>query len=364
MARARGVKRAFKARVYVDLEREAQAAACQTLLAPQRLARAVADPLPFELAAVGVIAAVLIATMVRRRGFIFFASLGMFAVTGLEVMPGALPTCSGGFPDLAWHYEYIFQPLQWYRLVTHIFVHDACGAAHLVGNVFTLVLLGWPLEEKIGWKRTAAIFFLTGIVGAVFSSFFVYGVQATFWLDKPAFGASGSIFGVIAYFAVRYPKEQVYAPIFVIFMRVPVPVAAVAALGVQALILLSVSEPSLGSTPFFGSLKWPSVLAHLMSFGVGMIATRIPSLRASDDPRERAYHLDLEPLRQLVVKPADQMVVEDIIKEDIPEVAQAKLEALVARARCPKCQGVLTLKGRKLTSACGWAVEFRRRPAS
>jgi hypothetical protein len=225
------------------------------------------------------------------------------------------------------------------------------------------VLLGWPLEEKIGWKRTAAVFFLTGIVGAVLSSAFVFAIQATAWLAVPAFGASGSVFGVIAYFAVRYPHEKVYAPIFVIFMRVPVPVAAVAALFVQALILLSINQPSVGTTPFLGSLPWPSVLAHVMSFGVGMLATRIPSLRSTDDPTGRAYHLDLEPLRQLVVKPGDQMVVEDIIKEDIPEVAQAKLEALVARARCPKCQGVLVLKGRKLTSDCGWSLEFARRPA-
>jgi len=322
----------------------------------------VADPVPFELAAVAVMAAVLIATMIRRRGFIFFSSLGMFAITGLGAVPGVLPPRTCWFPDLAWHYEFLFQPLQWYRLITHIFVHDECGAAHVVGNVFTLVLLGWPLEEKIGWKRTAAIFFLTGIVGAVLSSGFVYAIQATEWLTVPAFGASGSVFGVIAYFAVRYPREQVYAPIFVIFMRVPVPVAAVAALAVQALILLSINQPSIGTQPFFGTLQWPSVLAHVMSFGVGMLATRIPTLRSSDDPHERAYHLDLEPLRQLVVKPADQMVVEDIIKEDIPEVAQAKLEALVARARCPKCQGALKLKGRKLTSDCGWAVQFEKRP--
>ena len=51
------------------------------------------------------------------------------------------------------------------------------------------------------------------------------------------------------------------------------------------------------------------------------------------------------------------------LKEGIPEVAQAKLEAFVKRARCPKCQGVLALKGRKLVSDCGWSLEFGRRKA-
>jgi hypothetical protein len=65
-----------------------------------------------------------------------------------------------------------------------------------------------------------------------------------------------------------------------------------------------------------------------------------------------------------VAKPADKLEVEGIIKEDIPEVAQAKLEAFARRARCPKCQGVLQLKGRKLTSDCGWAMEFARRASA
>ena len=54
--------------------------------------------------------------------------------------------------------------------------------------------------------------------------------------------------------------------------------------------------------------------------------------------------------------------LDSIIKEDIPEVAPAQPEAFVKRARCPKCQGVLELKGRKLVSECGWVLEFGKRP--
>jgi hypothetical protein len=226
-----------------------------------------------------------------------------------------------------------------------------------VGNVFTFVLLGWPLEEKIGWKLTMAIFFITGVLGSVVSTLVILATGDPLWINAYAIGASGSIFGIIAYFAVRYPNEKVWAPILVIFMRVPVAIAAVAALAIQALILMQVNNP------FVGQLPWPSILAHVTSFAIGMLATKVPGLQAADTPGERAYHLDLSPLRELAARPGDKTEVEAIIAEDIAEVAQVKLEAFVKRAHCPQCKGALTLKGRKLTSDCGWSVEFARRPS-
>lgn len=315
------------------------------------------DVVYFEAASVAVMVAAVAFAALRKRSFVLFATLGMFAVAGIALLPGARPSGLCYMPDLAWRYLYLFEPQNWYRLFTHLFVHDSCGGAHIIGNVFTLVLLGWPLEEKIGWKRTAAIFFLTGAVGAVLSSLFVVALEDAYWLGAAGFGASGSIFGLIAYFAVRYPQEKVYAPLLFIFARVPVSVAAVVALAVQALVLMQVNSI------FVGQLPWPSVLAHVSSFVVGMFAVKIPGLRVEDNPRETAGHLDLSRLRDLVVKPADKMAVEEIIAEDIPEVAQAKLESFLVRARCPRCGGEVRLKGRKLVSDCGWSVTFQKRRA-
>ncbi len=352
-----GCKHGLKNGEDVVANPRAKRAELPTLFSQGTSGRAVADTELFEYAAVAAIAAAMVLVALRKRGFVFFAVLAMFAVTALEVVPGVLPRGAHAFPDLAWKYPYVYEPLQWYRLATHLFVHDAVVAAHIVGNVFTFVLLGWPLEEKIGWKLTATIFFLTGIIGAVLSSFFVLASEDPVWVHATGYGASGAIFGLIGYFAVRYPNEQVLAPLIVILARVPVWVAAVAALAIQAVVLMQIT------TPFTPALSWPSVLAHMSSFVVGMALTRVPFLRAADNPRERAFNIDLAPLRELAVKPADKMEVEGIIKEDIPEVAQAKLESFVKRARCPKCQGVLELKGKKLVSDCGWSLEFGRRQA-
>jgi membrane associated rhomboid family serine protease len=303
---------------------------------------------------VAIMAAVIVATAWRKRNFVLFATLGLFAVTGVEFLfkpPGA---CT--LPGISWEFGLYDKPAEWYRLVTSLFLHDACGAGHIVGNAFTFVLLGWPLEEKIGWKLTMAIFFITGVLGSLVSTALVVAYGDPTWLTVPVIGASGSIFGIIGYFATRYPHEKVWAPIVVMFLRVPVVVAAVAALAVQALILMQVNNP------FIGQLPWPSIAAHVTSFGIGMLVTRIPWLRAPDSPSDRSYVLDLTPLRELAVRPADKTEVDALIAEDIPEVAQVKLEAFVKRAHCPRCQGPLVLKGRKLESDCGWSVTFDKRP--
>lgn len=306
------------------------------------------------MASVAIMAAVIGLTWWRGRNFVLIATLGLFAITGVEFVSHPAGICT--LPGISWRYEYLDQPLHWYKLFTSLFLHDACGAAHIVGNAFTFVLLGWPLEEKIGWKLTMAVFFITGILGSVVSSVVILATGDPVWINAYAIGASGSIFGIIGYFAVRYPHEKVWAPILVIFMRVPVAVAAIAALAIQSLILLQVHNP------FIGQLPWPSVLAHVTSFAIGMLITRIPLLQAPEKASDRPFDLDLTPLRDLAARPADKTEVEAIIAEDIAEVAHVKLEAFVGRAHCPRCNGPLTLKGRKVESDCGWSVTFEKRP--
>lgn len=313
-----------------------------------------------ELAAVAGVGVLLALTAVKKRGFVLYATLAMFVVAGLQFAAGFMNRGERLFEDLAWQFGMVDDPLQWYRLATHLFVHAPESPVHLIGNVFTFVLMGWPLEDKIGWKRMAGVFFISGMLGAVASSLFVFATQAPSLnvLNAPGIGASGAIFGVIGYFAARYPEEKVLAPLIVILARVPVRIAAAFALLVQAIVLAQISNPFIAPAGVF------TVLAHLTSFCVGVAITRVPGLRAADSPKERAFHLDLTPLRELVQKPADKMEVEGIIKEDIPEVAQAKLEGFLKRARCPRCQGVVVLDGKKLTSDCGWSVEFARRASA
>jgi rhomboid protease GluP len=76
---------------------------------------------------------------------------------------------------------------EWWRLVSGIFVH--VGGAHLLVNLIGLLVIGRLAEAFFGAWRTAAIFALAALAGAVAS-----------YLASPAgisAGASGGIFGVL-----------------------------------------------------------------------------------------------------------------------------------------------------------------------
>ncbi|HUJ58464.1 MAG TPA: rhomboid family intramembrane serine protease [Kofleriaceae bacterium] len=76
---------------------------------------------------------------------------------------------------------------EWWRLVSCVFVH--VGGVHLIVNAIGLWFLGRLAEDLLGSWRTAAIFAVSGIAGAVAS-----------YLASPAgvsAGASGAIFGLL-----------------------------------------------------------------------------------------------------------------------------------------------------------------------
>ena len=80
-----------------------------------------------------------------------------------------------------------------WRLGSAIFLHG--GLPHLLFNSLALWEVGRPLERKIGWPDTLAIFLLAGASG-----FFV----SLFWHHETiSVGASGGIFGLLGTWAVQ-----------------------------------------------------------------------------------------------------------------------------------------------------------------
>src|SRR3989338_7597220 len=85
-----------------------------------------------------------------------------------------------------------------WTLITSIFIHGSMG--HLLGNIFALGLFGSILERIHGTKKFLLVFFASGIVSGIASSFFY----------DAALGASGSIFGVLGMLAAIRPKMIVW----------------------------------------------------------------------------------------------------------------------------------------------------------
>jgi rhomboid family protein len=86
-----------------------------------------------------------------------------------------------------------------WSIVTYMFLH--AGLGHLFFNMLALYFFGPRLEMVIGGGRFLALYFLSGITGAVFS------------LSTPTvgiIGASGAVFGVMYGYAHYWPRDRIF----------------------------------------------------------------------------------------------------------------------------------------------------------
>ena len=84
-----------------------------------------------------------------------------------------------------------------WTIVTYMFLHGGFG--HIFFNMLALYFFGPPVEQRMGGNRFLTLYFISGIVGALFS--IVLGV--------PVIGASGAVMGVSLAFAKFWPRQQV-----------------------------------------------------------------------------------------------------------------------------------------------------------
>jgi len=93
----------------------------------------------------------------------------------------------------------LISSLKWaepWRLVTAMFAHGS--PAHLLNNLFALVLFGLILEGRIGPKRMLWLFLATGIIVNIFSPY------------ERSLGASGAIYGILGALALLRPGMVIW----------------------------------------------------------------------------------------------------------------------------------------------------------
>ncbi len=100
---------------------------------------------------------------------------------------GFIPAQSGRHAGLTW--------------LTSLFLHG--GWAHLLGNMYFLLVFGDNVEECLGRVRHVTLLLIAALAGTL----------AHAWLDPrpdvPVVGASAAISGVIVYYALRFPHAKV-----------------------------------------------------------------------------------------------------------------------------------------------------------
>jgi membrane associated rhomboid family serine protease len=109
-----------------------------------------------------------------------------------------------------WHSNFLLHPFavfgqgKVWQLLTCTFLH--ADLWHLLFNMFSLWMFGRGLETLYGRREFLAFYLEAGVLAS-----FAFALSAVARGDgTPALGASGSVFGVIALYAIHYPKSKVY----------------------------------------------------------------------------------------------------------------------------------------------------------
>ena len=85
--------------------------------------------------------------------------------------------------------------------VTHFFLHG--GVLHLVGNMYFMFVFGDNVEDFLGHFKYALLLLVATIVGC--ASHVVFNLDSAI----PCVGASGGISGILAFYAIQFPKARV-----------------------------------------------------------------------------------------------------------------------------------------------------------
>lgn len=86
-----------------------------------------------------------------------------------------------------------------WTLATYMFLHG--GVGHLFFNMLGLFFFGPRLEYVLGGRKFLALYFISGLAGAVLS---------LFTSSAAIIGASGAVYGVMMAFATLWPHEPIY----------------------------------------------------------------------------------------------------------------------------------------------------------
>ncbi len=109
-----------------------------------------------------------------------------------------------------------------WQFFTFMFVH--ANFAHIFFNMFSLLMFGPTIEERMGTKNYLIFYLLCGLGSGVFH-ILITGLGII-----PLVGASGAIFGVVTAYGLFFPRHVIY----VYFIPMP----AIVAIGLFAMIEL------------------------------------------------------------------------------------------------------------------------------
>lgn len=168
----------------------------------------------------------------------------------------------------------LYAQFELWQFLSHGFLHG--GLAHLLLNGLALLMFGGLLEQIWGARRFVVFFLLCVIAG---------GLAQWWWVGVPegnqisvTLGASGGVFGVLAAFAVMFPRHRV----MLLFPPVPMPAWLLVTLFAAVSTVLGLTGMAAGIAHF----------AHLGGLAAGLLIYVLVARRWRPPSPPRSYDGD------------------------------------------------------------------------
>ncbi len=225
-----------------------------------------------------------------NRGGVFFIVLANIAFFIVEL----------SVVNSIFYFSYITSNPISFGLLTGIFTHY--NFMHIFLNMIVLLLIGFPLETRIGTRRFLIIYLITGIISELIFSVLNY--------DKSIIllGASGSIFGVMGALLRLYPDDEI--PMFLGFIFMP-------RVKVKYAVLFSAI---IEFAAIF--LSYESDVAHLVHISALVIGLIIAPF---------IINFNINSIEKMPVLQGNEKILEDIKKEKIKELRDIMLEEFLKK---------------------------------
>jgi rhomboid protease GluP len=154
----------------------------------------------------------------------------------------------------------ILNNLNYLSLITHMFIH--VDIFHILLNMYALFIFGRDLEEYVGTLRFTLLYLISGVVAALFHVFYFamfLSIQCSPAVRpipavcvSPAIGASGAIFGVMAGYAVSFPRRRLYALLWFVPVVAPAYLVILGYALIQTLFLFTTPFSTIAYTAHVG----------------------------------------------------------------------------------------------------------------
>jgi len=226
-----------------------------------------------------------------------------------------------------------------HRYITAAWLH--ASTIHVLGNALVIILVGVPLEQRLGRGRFLAIY-LIGVLGGN-----IGWTLANWGSSTPCLGASGAAFGLLGCYLACWPRDEIEFPLILI-RRWPVAWIALFKFGLEVLQYPTSTSNVAHLAHITGFIACYVLAKPIAKGGLIPIGTEDhgPSSKGGQDAQHKAIisrmkDLSTDPWDGDLTGPALRTLQRLREEGDELETRQAWLEQLAEQAQCPVCKGDL-----------------------